>query len=284
MSTGSIVRWVSNAARTLEPVETRIKAALKAAPVKHKDETGACALGDNGKHHWFHVTSTQEWTHVFFHRKRGQEAVEAEGIMPGESNISVHDGHQTSFPFEQCQHALCGVHLLRALVGVFERTGLPWTQAMIWILHEGRRLAELAREAGQTQDESEVQRAVRWLSLHLLRAARDVTPVFAAGPKPRRGRAKHSEAWLFLHRLQKYRHAVLLFLSDLRVPFDNNLAERDLRMITLQQKMSGTFRSPQGAVDFARLRGYLSTLRKQGLDLFEGLSQTMLGSPLLPTF
>jgi transposase len=284
VSTGSIVRWGEQAAQTLRAVEAQIKQALKNAPVKHKDETGAFALGENGKQHWFHVTCTRSWTHYSFHRARGREAVLAEGIMDGDTGIYVHDCQKTYFTFEKSRHALCGVHLLRELVFVHERTRQPWAQAMIWCLQEFRRIAQEARLAGKSEVDVDLRRQMRFLYVSLVRAGLRANPPPPLLPKPKRGRPKQSEARLLLLRLQKYRDAILLFLSDLRVPFDNNLAERDLRMIKLQQKISGCFRSEEGAIAFARLRGYLSTLRKQRLDLFEGIRQTMSGSPLLPSF
>lgn len=284
VSTGSIVGWVQAASKTLLPVDEQIKAALKKEVVKHKDETGAFALGKNGKQHWFHVTGTARFTHYHFHRSRGRAALLEDGIMTDETGIYVHDGYGPYFTFEQVQHALCGVHLLRDLIAISERTGDAWAQQMIWVLKIFKAITEEARAAGLPQLPEEVVRLMRACYIGVLRMGQKAHPPTERGPKPKRGRAKRSPASLLVARLHTYRHEVLRFVSDLRVPFDNNLAERDLRMIKLQQKISGTFRSEEGGVAFARLRGYLSTLRKQGLDLFEGLRQTFSGHPLLPAF
>jgi transposase/uncharacterized coiled-coil protein SlyX len=282
--TASLLQWVRAAARTLQPVEEQIKAALKGEAVKHKDETGAFAKGKNGKQHWFHVTSTPRFTHYHFHRSRGRAALLDDGIMPGDSSIYVHDCYSPYFTFEQALHALCGVHVLRNLIYIYERTQQPWAEQMIWFLKGAKAITEQARAQGLSQLPAEGVRLMRACYIGILRAGQRAHPPTEVGPKPKRGRPKRSEASLLVARLHTYRNEVLRFVSDLRVPFDNNLAERDLRMIKLQQKISGTFRSEEGAIAFARVRGYLSTLRKQGLDLFEGLRQTFSGHPLLPAF
>jgi len=284
VNTASVVSWVQAAAKTLLPVDEQIKAALRAEPVKHKDETGVFALGQNGKQHWFHVTSSRRFTHYHFHPSRGRAAILEDGIMSEDGSIYVHDCYGPYFTFEQAQHAVCGVHLLRDLIGVGERTGQVWVQQMIFLLKTFKLITDEARQAGLRQLPEDCVRLMRACYIGVLRQGQQAHPPTALGPKPKRGRAKRSEASLLVARLFKYRNEVLRFTTDLRVPFDNNLAERDVRMVKLQQKISGTFRSPEGARAFARVRGYLSTLRKQGLDLFEGLRLTCFGHPLLPAF
>jgi transposase len=284
VSTASLLSWVQQAAGTLKPVDEQIKAALKAEVVKHKDETGAFALGNNGKQHWFHVTCTSRFTHYHFHRSRGRAALLDDGIMPDDPGIYVHDCHSPYFTFEQAHHALCGVHLLRDLTYILERTGQPWAAQMIWLLKTYKAITEEARASGMDHLPEDGVRLMRACYIGILRQGQKAHPPSERGPKPKRGRAKRSEASLLVARLHKYRHEVLRFITDLRVPFDNNLAERDVRMIKLQQKISGTFRSQEGASAFACLRGYLSTLRKQGLDLLSGLRLTLSGHPLLPAF
>lgn len=284
VSTGSIVAWVQAAAKTLAPVDEQIKTALKKEVVKHKDETGAFALGKNGKQHWFHVTSTQRFTHYHFHRSRGRAALLEDGIMTDDPSIYVHDCYGPYFTFEQAEHALCGVHLLREVIAIYERTAEAWAEQMIWVLKIFKAITEEARAAGMSQLPEDVVRLMRACYIGVLRLGQKAHPSTEVGPKPKRGRPKRAPASLLVARLHTYRHEVLRFVSDLRVPFDNNLAERDLRMIKLQQKISGTFRSEEGAIAFACVRGYLSTLRKQGLDLFSGLCHTLSGHPILPAF
>ena len=117
----------------------------------------------------------------------------------------------------------------------------------------------------------------------LLHAADPLHP-HALSPPGKRGRPKQSAARNLLDRLLTRKSQVLAFLLDLQVPFDNNLAERDVRMVKVQQKVSGTFRSEQGAVTFCRIRGYLSSLRKQGFHLLDALEATFRGQPTLPSF
>src|ERR1700676_1551464 len=142
---------------------------------------------------------------------------------------------------------------------------------------------EQARELGKCH--LDAQEVMDWEAqfLRLLDEGDQLHPR-ATAPPGQRGRCKQSDARNLLHRLRKHQKAVLCFLEDLRVDFDNNLAERDLRMIKVQKKVSGCFRSLAGAQAFSRIRGYLSTLRKQGLPLLSALQATLCGHPLLPSF
>jgi transposase/uncharacterized coiled-coil protein SlyX len=283
VSTGSLRLWVHKAARGLVSVETQIKEALKREPVTHHDETGLRIAGKNGKQHWCNVISSSRLTHYQIHRSRGQKAMVANGFLPSYEGVAVHDCLESYFVFG-CRHALCVVHLLRELVYMEERYQQPWARDMILLLGWGKQWAEAAKTLGLSQLPPEMLRGFRLCYVRLIRAGQLANPPPDRGPRPRPGRTKRTEAGNLLHRLFKYRCEVLTFLSDLRVPFDNSLAERDLRMVKVQQKISGCFRSEEGAADFARIRGYLSTLRKQGLDLFEALHRTLAGRPLLPTF
>lgn len=284
VSTASLLSWVQQAAATLQSVDEEIKAALRSEVVKHKDETGAFAMGKNGKQHWFHVTSPPRFTHYHFHHSRGRAALLEDAIMAADTSIYVHDCHSPYFTFEQAGHALCGVHLLRDLTAILEHTQQPWAAQMIFLLKTYKAITEQARASGMDHLPADCLRLMRACYIGVLRQGQKAHPALDVGSKPKRGRAKRSQASLLVARLHKYRNEVLRFTTDLRVPFDNNLAERDLRMIKLQQKISGTFRSEAGAIAFARVRSYLSTLRKQGLDLFSGLRLTLAGHPLLPAF
>ena len=279
MGEGTLCTLIERCAGQLHPVEERVKAALRQAEVIHQDETGCYVAG---KRHWMHVTCTAMLTHYQIHPSRGQDALEAIGILPGYTGISIHDGWGSYFLFE-CEHATCNVHLLRDLTFLAEEQGLWWAAKLKALLLDMKDATQQAREQGKRWlDPLEVvDWAVRFLELL---AEGDRAHPRAQAPPGQRGRCKQSAARNLLDRLRKQPQAVLRFLEDLRGAFDNNQAERDLRMIKVQQKVSGCFRAWAGAQAFARIRGYLSTLRKQGVSLLSALVATLQGHPPLPSF
>ena len=279
MSEATVGELIQRAASHLVGVEQQIKEALIQAPVIHQDETGVRVAG---KGYWEHVTSTASLTHYHVDASRGQEALNAIGIMPVFKGISIHDGWASYFLYD-CEHALCLVHVLRELVFQAEEHGAAWAAELKDLLLSMKEATQQAREQGKHWlDPLEV---LDWelAFLRLLDEADHLTPR-ATAPPGSKGRIKQSAARNLLDRLRKHQKAVFCFLEDLRVDFDNNQAERDLRMIKVQQKVSGCFRSLAGAAAFSRIRGYLSTLRKQGLPLLSALQATLSGHPLLPSF
>src|SRR6266702_4069955 len=261
------------------PIEQQIKEALIEAAVLHQDETGVSVAG---KRYWEHVTSTATLTHYHVDSRRGQDALNAIGILPVFTGISIHDAWGSYFLYA-CEHALCLVHLLRELVFQAEEQGAVWAADLKDLLLSMKQATQQAREQGKRWlDPLEV---LDWETafLRLLDEGDRVTPR-ATAPPGTKGRIKQSAARTLLDRLRKHQKAVFCFLEDLRVDFDNNLAERDLRMMKVQQKVSGCFRSLAGAQAFSRIRGYVSTLRKQGLPLLPALQATLRGHPLLPSF
>jgi transposase len=280
MSVGTLQGLVKRCAKQLEAVEQQIKAALCQADVLHQDETGLYVAGQR---HWMHVSSTPQLTHYAVHAKRGKEALDAIGILEGFEGVSVHDGWRSYWQYA-CQHALCNVHHLRDLTFLYEEQHQDWAGQMKTLLLAIKAAVEQARAEGRT-------------SLHPLEVA-DWKAQYAAllaegyranppDPPPeagKRGRRKQSAARNLLDRLSTHQEAVLLFLDTFAVPFDNSLAERDIRMVKVQQKVSGCFRSEAFAVAFCRIRGYLSTLRKQGLAVLTALEQALVGHPVSPAF
>jgi transposase len=277
MSEGTLAALIQRCAGQLLSVEQQITAALQQAEVIHQDETGWQVAG---KRYWMHVTCTPTLTHYHGDASRGQAALEAIGILPQFSGIAVQDGWRSYFLYD-CEHAVCLVHLLRELV-FLEEQGLQWAADLKTLLLDMKEATEQAREQGKHRlDPREV---VDWEAqfLRLLDEGDQAHPR-ATAPPGQRGRCKQSDAGNLLARLRQQQKAVLTFLEDLRVDFDNNLAERDLRMVKVQQKVSGCFRSEAFAHAFARIRGYLSTLRKQGLPVVSALQATLCGHPVLPS-
>ena len=282
LARGTLVGWIQQAARVLGPVEEQIKGALRGAPVLHCDETG---VRRGGRVAWAHVASTGRLTHYAVHAKRGTEATDAIGILPNFHGVSLHDGWASYRTYTRCRHALCNVHHLRELTFLEEEYHQPWAGALKELLRQMRTAADQARTLGQCQMPP-AQQAPFLAGYRALLASG-----LAANPPPeqprrpgQRGRLAQSPARNLLERLLLGQDQVLAFLDDLTIPFDNNQAERDLRGLKVQQKVSGCFRSDAGAAAFARIRGYLATLRKQGQVLLAALETVFADRPLYPAF
>ena len=237
MSQGTLARLIKRMAHLLQPVEQRIKAALSQAKVTHHDETG---LYVQGKRIWWHVTCTPTLTHYQVHASRGHEALDEIGILANFTGISVHDAWSAYFLYA-CQHSLCCVHILRELIFLSQELGLWWARKMILLLVKMKKATDQARALGQSCLLEDVVLALKTEYLQLLDEGDQVHPR-APTPAGKRGKAKQHPARNLLDRLRKHQDAVLAFLYNLAVPFDNNQAERDVRMVKVQQKVSGTFR------------------------------------------
>ena len=280
LSPGSVQRAVEVAGQRLKPLEQAIRDALITAPVAHADETGVrvgTAL------HWLHVLSTAELTAYFPHPKRGAEALDAFGLLEWFTGTLVHD-HWSAYARYLCAHAFCNAHHLRELIALAETipSQQRWAEDMIALLCEANRLTAAARLQGlEALSGAEVERLHGRYDDAILAAAAQRNPPRQPPPGSRR-RVKQSPAYNLIERLRNKRNDVLRFITDLRVPFDNNLAERDIRMPKLKQKVSGGFRTDTGIARFATIRPYLSTLRKQGADIFQALVLTFQGSPPMP--
>lgn len=271
---------VERCAQTLVPVEEQIKHALSQAAVLNQDGTGLYVAG---KRQWVHVSATEHLTHYAVHAKRGKEALGAIGILTDFAGVSMHDGWSSYWHYA-CGHALCNVHLLRDLTFVQEEEKQEWAADMKSVLLDIKAAVEYARLQGrESLHPLEVQ---DWKARYqgVLLQANEAPSMVQEPPPKRKGRRKQSAAHNLLDRLTHDQQAVLAFMENFAVPFDNNLAERDLRMLKVQQKISGCFRSVAGAQAFCRIRGYLSTLRKQKLSLLGALEQALMGHPLLPAF
>lgn len=268
------------AAQCLAPVETALKAALRAVAVLHADETGIRVAGAGV---WVHVACTPQLTHYGWHAKRGRQATDAIGILPAFRGRLIHDAWAAYWQGD-CQHGLCNAHLLRDLTAVAEVPGQGWARACHTLLRAMYRAVMHGRAVGQTSCPPDRLATFvrRYQRLLCLGEAANPPPLRQADG-PTRGRLKQSKARNLLDRLHTHAAAVLAFLHDWNVPFDNNQAERDLRMIKVQQKISGTFRTATSADIFCRLRSYIATLRKQSQAILPALTLTLRGQPPWPT-
>ena len=264
----------------LEGPEQAIKEALQVSKVVHFDETGFRVASQLW---WLHVGCTDSLTFYFIHTKRGKKAMDAMGLLPDFKGNAVHDGW-ASYSQYACQHSLCNAHHLRELIFILEEYKQSWAQEMIDLLVEMNLAVNLAKNTGLTSLESfQVTGFEQNYGEILERGLKEnlALPIPENAPK-RKGRPKQSKAKNLLDRLKSHSEAVLRFIHNFQVPFDNNQAERDIRMMKLKQKISGSFRSESGAEIFSRIRGYLSTLQKQGHDLFDALVQLFRGAPISP--
>ncbi|MDI6908177.1 MAG: IS66 family transposase, partial [Thermoanaerobacterales bacterium] len=263
----------------LEPVEEEIKQQVIASTVANFDETG---VRTNGKGEWLHVASTEKLTFYAVHPKRGEEAINAIGILPEFQGTAVHDAWESYFKYD-CDHALCNAHHLRELTGIFEQEKKEWQKEMIELLLEIKKAVDERRAEADKLDPAQIEIfEARYDQIIEKGIAEDPPPIPEDKPR-KRGRKKQSRAKNLLDRLKKHRRETLAFMYDFSVPFDNNQAERDIRMMKVQQKISGAFRSARGANIFCRIRGYISTLRKNSISVINALQATFEGNPFIPT-
>jgi transposase len=280
LSAGSIASFVTSCHQQLAEVEKALKAALVKAPVLNQDET-ALRVGKTGW--WVHVCSTDRLTHYAAHPSRGRTALNEIGIAPQFRGTSVHDG-LISYQGYSFTQALCNVHHLRELTFVEEELKQPWAAEMKELLLSMKAEVERAKALGLHELDVLVLAPLLRRYDELLKEGYLANPLLPPPKQRKPGKPKQSPARNLLDRLSQSKWAVLRFLLDFAVPFDNNLAERDLRMIKVQQKVSGCFRTEQGVVMFCRIRSYLSTLRKQGIKLLSALDHTLSGHPVFPAF
>lgn len=281
ISEGSLTTMITNCAEKLEEPIEHIKTHLQQANVVHFDESGSRV---KKKLWWTHVASTAHATYYQMHPKRGGEALNEIGILPEFKGRAIHDFWKPYFGYT-IEHGLCNAHHLRELSFVYEHEGQEWAEKMIECLVNIKDCVEKCKLTADHFSEPQL-RGFETCYQKILDQGETQNPleVLAPDAKKKRGRRKKSKARNLLERLDEHRKEVLAFMYDFNVPFDNNLAERDIRMVKVQQKISGTFRSPEGAKAFCRIRSYLSTARKNAHHAMDVLQKVFDGTPWLPVF
>jgi transposase len=280
VSAGTVQQSIDEAAALLAPAVRQISETLREQPVVHFDES---AMRVGRAPYWLHLAWTRTLSWYGAHHKRGGEALDSFGILPGFTGVAVHDGWRPYAAYA-CEHALCNAHHLRELVFIVESTRQAWAQQMIDLLCQAKREVDLSVAGGNMALDPSRQRYYRRRSRELIARARKLNPTEARAPTrvELRGRIRQSFTYNLVRRLQTQATEVWRFIAAHRVPFDNNQAERDIRMPKLKQKISGCFRAVSGMQAFCTIRSYLATLRKQNRALIDALALAFAGFVVSP--
>jgi len=275
VSSGSVFNFNKDAFSRLESFDSFVKGKLANSDLMHSDETG---ININGKRFWLHSASNLMWTYFSPHKKRGTEAINDIGILPKFKGVLCHDHWKPYYKYD-CTHALCNAHHIRELTRAWEQDGQQWAKQLQELLETINREVN---NAGSSLKEFESERYRQKYRQILKEAEKESPPPDESTRKGKRGRLKRTKARNLLERLRDYEADTLRFMSNEIVPFTNNLGENDLRMTKVQQKISGCFRSQEGAEIFCRVRGYISSCRKQ--DISSTMALDLLFKGELPDF
>ena len=272
-STGTIANMMERSAEAVSGKVAEIKAAVAEARVVNFDETGV-RIGGNTE--WLHVASTEDWTYLSVQPKRGKEGMDKAEVLPAFTGTAVHDCWSPYFTYDAMNHALCNAHLLRELKAATENYGQGWATEASSLLLEMKQMKESLQREGETKAPSEL-----WLRYS---TAYDeiMAQALLSNPKPepllgKKGRPKRGKIGALVDRMTLHKEEFLAFFVDFDIPFTNNQAERDIRMFKVKQKVSGCFRSRDGATGFATLMSFIGTAKKRGLSAFASIRDALLG-------
>ncbi len=278
MSEGTLKNITTACSGLIASAMEHVKQLIISSKVAHFDETG-CSI--DGQLRYTHVACTPKLTYYGVHPRRGSEAMDAIGILPFFAGRAIHDCWQSYFKYD-CDHGLCNSHHLRTLIFLNEVQNQHWAGHMIDFLLEAKEAVDQASVTTDSLPRAQVE-AFEALYQQILDVGYVENPLSEEPrPKGKRGRRKKSDARNLLERFDHRRESILAFMYDFDVPFDNNLAERDIRMEKLKQKISGTFRSEEGAEMFHLIRGYVSTARKNAVNAIEAIQLALMGQPFVP--
>jgi transposase len=282
---GTLIKAGQELAMEIEPAIAAVKEQLRQVAVLSTDESG---MRVKGKLHWLHVAATERLTDYTLHAKRGQTAMDDAGILPEFKGRAIHDHWKPYFGYIECSHALCNAHHLRELHFIEKQYGQRWAALMTDLLLEIKKTVETTQEYGAEALPAEALAQFEQRYDHIISTGYQVNPrppsPPATGKKPKkRGRPAQTPPLNLLDRLRDFKPQTLAFMEDFRVSFDNNQAERDVRMVKVKQKVSGGFRTLAGANNFVRIRGYLSTARKNAVNVFSAIRDAFCGKPFIPS-
>jgi transposase len=259
---------------SLEPFEQAIKEQLLKEPVLHVDETGIKVAA---RLNWVHVVCSKTATFYGVHEKRGREALDAFGIVCLYLGQLMHDYYSSYLGYENCAHLFCNAHVLRELVYVHEIIGQKWARELHDLLLQMNQTMQRAQAHGRLPCAQTVGKYHKEYRQILARGFRENRQ-----PQHRKNEAAYRKVNNLLNRMKVSEPNYLAFLHVIGIPFTNNQAERDLRMVKVKQKVSGGFRTKAGADQFLRIRSYVSTARKNGMKLLAGLTKAIAGMPFIP--
>lgn len=272
LSQGTLLNINAKCYENLEETESYIKDQLRKSEVVNFDETG---IYQEGKRIWLHSASTENLTYYFPHSNRGKIAIDSAGVLPFFNGVAVHD-HWSSYNSYDCVHAFCNVHHLRELQRAWEQDNKSWAKELSDLLLEIKRKVDISKQQNKTSLEiNELERYSNEYDKIIFKALES----YYESRKAEKSKRKQSKSKNLLDRLDKYKDETLLFMKNFKVPFDNNLAERDIRMTKVKQKISGCFRSEYGTKIFCCIRGFISTVKKQGQKVLEALQRTFKQEP-----
>jgi transposase len=280
ISEASILQANSLAEERIKPANEAIKQQLINADVVSFDETG---LRVKGKSHWLHVASNRFLTYYGVHEKRGKVAMDHIGILPYFEGTAIHDAWAPYFHYTHMKHALCNAHHLRDLLFIKEQYNQEWESEMYSLLLDVKEDVEKTSQQKNCLDHKKIQEFENQYD-QIIEKGLEMNPPPPPPKKKKRGRVKQSPPKNLLDRFKQHKDEVLTFMHDFSVPFDNNQGERDIRMMKAKQKVSGTFRTFEGASTFCSIRGYISTARKNGCRVINAIQDALNEKPFIPSF
>ncbi len=268
ISSGTIDNIINKASDRLSVTISALKKNILSSPVVNFDESGFYVMGDR---YWLHSASTATDTLYISHTKRGHKAMDSGEVLPFYKGIAVHDYWKSYYHYTDCAHSLCNVHHLRELNFIEEQYQQEWAKELSSLLIRMKISVDEAIKNNKKELENKILEKYRKEFDELINKGLDENPPVPK-EKGKRGVQKQSVPHNFLIKFKTRSHEVLRFLYDFTAPFSNNQAERDIRMIKLKQKISGCFRSANGAEAYCRIRSFISSARKQGKSLLQALA------------
>ena len=275
LSVGTIATMVKKCADAVRKTVSDVKDALLREPLIHFDETG---IRVDKITYWAHIACTENLKYIFITEKRGKKGMDAAGILPNYVGTGIHDCWGPYFKYILIRHGLCCAHLLRELIAVLENFHQKWAQKLIDLLLEMKKTKEELILDGQYQAPEQVWQKYSQKYDEILEEALAQNPLPEKDPN-KKGRPKRGKVRALIDRLVLRKEQWLLFFTDFSVPFTNNQAERDFRLVKVKQKVSGGFRTEEGAKDFAAITSFVGTARKRGISPFCAVKDALLNQP-----
>lgn len=276
IATGSISNMVKRCASQLTNVVDMIKQYMIDAKLGHFDETGTRV---DKKLWWVHDASNEEFTYLALSSKRGAIGIDECGVLPVFSGIAMHDCWASYWNYTEANHAVCCAHLLRELTGIFENhPDQQWASDFMKLLLKMKKTKEKLIAKGKECMSTYYKNKFSLQYQELIKQGKDANPL-PETPKKKRGRKKKGKILALIERLEQYKASVCLFANDFSVPFDNNQAECDIRMVKVKTKVSGCFRTEDGARDYLKIMSYVGTAHKHGFNAYEAIKNAFSGTP-----